>query len=137
MNDIPAISYPKREAFFYLRRQLNSERYWGNFLRDRREAGAVYAYAIDGLFARGGIVPVDEFAVVSGAPIALKKQVPSLEQAIYARRGAAETGLVHHCDAGGAVSFDALHGSPRRGRQRAVGRFGQASPSGDATSHQL
>ena len=43
-----------------------------------RETGTVYACAIDGLDARGGIVPMDEFAVVSGAPIALKKQVPSV-----------------------------------------------------------
>ena len=68
---------PKREAFFYLKSQRNSERYWSNLLRDLREAGSIYACAIDGLDARGGIVPVDEFAVVSGAPIALRKQVPS------------------------------------------------------------
>ena len=70
--------FPKREAFFYLRSQRNTELYWGNLLRDLREAGTVYACAIDGLDARGGIVPVEEFAVVSGAPIALKKQVPSV-----------------------------------------------------------
>ena len=73
----PGRLLPKREAFFYLRSQRHSERYWGNLLRDLREAGSVHACAIDGLAARGGIVPVDEFAVVSGAPIALKKQVPS------------------------------------------------------------
>ena len=68
---------PKREAFFYLRHQRNTELYWENLLRDLRETGAIYACAIDGLRARGGVVPVGEFAVVSGAPIALKKQVPS------------------------------------------------------------
>ena len=68
---------PKREVFFYLENQYNTELYWQNLLRDLREAGAVYAFAIDGLTARGGIVPVDEFPVVSGAPIALKKQIPS------------------------------------------------------------
>ncbi len=73
----PGLLLPRREAFFYLRSQRNSEIYWCNLLRDLRETGTVYACAIDGLFARGGIVPVDEFAVVSGAPIALKKQVPS------------------------------------------------------------
>ena len=74
----PGRLLPKREAFFYLRNQRNRERYWENLLRDLREAGTVYACAIDGLAARGGIVPVDEFAVVSGAPITLKKQVPSV-----------------------------------------------------------
>ena len=73
----PGRLLPKREAFFYLRDQRNTERFWDNLLRDLRETGAVYACAIDGLDARGGIVPVDEFAVVSGAPLALKKQVSS------------------------------------------------------------
>ena len=73
----PHLLLPKREAFFYLRSQRNTECYWENLLRDLRETGAVYACAIDGLSARGGIVPVGEFAVVSGAPLALKKQIPA------------------------------------------------------------
>ena len=73
----PSQLLPKREGFFYLRCQRNSELYWDNLMRDLRETGAVYACAIDGLRARGGVVPVDEFAIVSGAPIALKKQVTS------------------------------------------------------------
>ena len=71
----PGRLLPRGEAFFYLRDQRNTERFWNNLLRDLRETGAVYGCAIDGLKARGGIVPVDEFAVVSGAPLALKKQV--------------------------------------------------------------
>ena len=69
---------PKREAFFYLAGQHDGERYWQNLLRDLREANAIYACAIDGLAARGGVVPVDEFHVVSGAPVNLRKQVPSV-----------------------------------------------------------
>ena len=68
---------PKREAFLYLDRQRNTQTYWTNLLRVLRETGSVYACAIDGLRARAGIVPVEEFPVVSGAPIALKKQVPA------------------------------------------------------------
>lgn len=66
---------PRREAFLYLQRQRYTQRYWDHLLRDLRETGTVYASAIDGLRARGGIVPVDEFPVVSGAPIELRKQV--------------------------------------------------------------
>ena len=69
---------PKREAFLYLKRQRNTQIYWTNLLRDLRETGSVYACAIDGLRARGGIVPADEFPVVSGAPIHLKKQVSAV-----------------------------------------------------------
>ena len=68
---------PRREAFLYLQRQRNTQRYWDHLLRDLRETGTVYACAIDGLHARGGVVPVDEFAAVSGAPIELDKQVPA------------------------------------------------------------
>lgn len=68
---------PKREAFFYLREQRNTERYWDNLLRDLRETASVFGCAIDGLRTRGGVVPVDEFATISGAPVALKKQIPS------------------------------------------------------------
>ena len=68
---------PKREAFFYLRDQRNSELYWDNLQRDLRESGAIYACAIDGVDARGGIIPIEEFPVVSGAPIALRKQISS------------------------------------------------------------
>ena len=73
----PGHLLPKREAFFYLRPQRNSEIYWNNLLRDLRETRSVLACAIDGLRARGGVVPVGEFATISGAPIALKKQIPS------------------------------------------------------------
>ena len=66
---------PKREAFLYLKHHRNKQIYWNHLLRDLRETGSVYACAIDGLRARGGIVPEDEFAVVSGAPITLKKQI--------------------------------------------------------------
>ena len=68
---------PKREAFFFLESQRNTERYWDNLLGDLRDTGAVYGSAIDALRARGGVVPMDEFCVVSGAGLALKKQVPS------------------------------------------------------------
>ena len=68
---------PRREAFFYLHGQRNSELYWDNLQRDLRESGTIYACAIDGLDARGGIVPIEEFAAVSGAPIALRKQISS------------------------------------------------------------
>lgn len=38
---------------------------------------SIYGFAIDGICARGGIVPISEFDIVSGAPLRLKKQVIS------------------------------------------------------------
>ncbi len=67
--------FSKHEAFVFLESQYNTERYWTNLLRDLRDKNTVYACALDGIAARGGIVKTTEFAVISGAPIALKKQV--------------------------------------------------------------
>ena len=66
---------PRNEDFLYLTHQRGSERYWNNLLRDLRDRRSVYACSIDALAARGGIVPVREFAVVSGAPVALQKHI--------------------------------------------------------------
>lgn len=68
---------PNRETFIYLQQQRNDERFWINFQGALRETNSVYGAAIDGLIARGGIVHIDDFAVISGAPIALKGQVAS------------------------------------------------------------
>ena len=57
LSDTPVTFYLDGKLFFYLRSQRNSERYWDNLLRDLRGTGSVYACAIDGLDARGGIVP--------------------------------------------------------------------------------
>ena len=67
--------FPKNEDFYFLQSQYKTEWYWKNLLRDLRNKNTVYACALDGISARGGIVKTDEFAVISGAPIALKKQI--------------------------------------------------------------
>jgi hypothetical protein len=64
----PVQLLPKREAFLYLEKDRNTERFWANLIRDLRESGSVFAAAIDGIIARGGFIRADQFAVVSGAP---------------------------------------------------------------------
>ena len=103
--------FPKREAFYYLTNQHNSEPYWENLLRDLREEETIYACAIDGLAARGGVVPVDEFHVVSGAPMNLRKQVPSvvvaktlLEIGIIEEKSIGDLGNCYIANCGGAMS---------------------------------
>ena len=113
---------PKREAFLYLRSQRNKQIYWDHLLRDLRETGSVYACAIDGFRARGGIVPVDEFAVVSGAPTALKKQVSTskvMEEliALGVMKDAELGGLGRCCIAEGSAvmtPLDTVHIRARR-----------------------
>ena len=69
----PVALLPKREAFLYLAKDRNGERFWQNFLRDLRETNSVYAAAIDGFIARGGRLPSDQFAVISGATVSPRK----------------------------------------------------------------
>lgn len=66
---------PKREAFLYLQHQRTTERMWVNFLRDLRETNSAYGAAIDGIAARGGMIPVEEFPIIAGAPLAMRGQV--------------------------------------------------------------
>jgi hypothetical protein len=76
IRSFPYALLPKREAFIYLEDDRGTERYWTNFHDALRETDSVYAAAIDGVIARGGIVSADEFAVISGAPNQQQKHVP-------------------------------------------------------------
>jgi hypothetical protein len=69
IRSFPIPLLPKREAFLYLEKDRNGDRFWRNFIRDLRATGSVYSAAIDGMIARGGMVPADEFCAISGAPI--------------------------------------------------------------------
>lgn len=68
---------PNREAFLYLANQRNTDQFWINFHAALRVSNSIYGLALDSLIAKGGIIKVEEFAVISGAPLALKKQVSS------------------------------------------------------------
>lgn len=65
----PIPMLPKREAFLYLEKDRNGERFWQNFMRDMRATNSVFAASVDGMIARGGLVRADQFASVSGATI--------------------------------------------------------------------
>ncbi len=73
----PVPLLPKRESFLYHQDQRSTEAFWTNFVRDLRDTKSIYGIALDGLATRGGLIPVDEFAVISGAPLALQRQVSS------------------------------------------------------------
>lgn len=78
VRKFPLKLLPKNEGFYYLQDQRNRDPFWANFLRDMRESNSLYALALDGLDARGGVVPYDQFAVISGAPTKpMKRQLTS------------------------------------------------------------
>ena len=72
-----SIPLPNNENFIYLesQRKKQEEIFWGNLHKAWRETNSIYGMAVDGLMNRGGKVEISEFSVISGAPIALKKQV--------------------------------------------------------------
>ena len=68
---------PKREAFLYLEKDRNTERFWQNFIRDMRSTNSVYAATIDAMIARWGFIRADQFAATSGATVIPQKgQLP-------------------------------------------------------------
>lgn len=72
----PVKLLPKNEGFYYLQNDRNTEAFWANLIRDLRASGSVYGLAMDGLAARGHIVPEDQYAVITGAPaLPMKGQV--------------------------------------------------------------
>lgn len=69
----PVPLLPRRESFLYLEKDRNSDRFWENFMRDLRATNSIYAAAMDGMIARHGIIPADQFNVISGATVFPKK----------------------------------------------------------------
>lgn len=75
IQKFPIRLLPKNEDFLYLEYQRKSELFWTKFQNALRDTGSIYGHVIDALAARGGVIPTDEFAIISGAPIAMKRQV--------------------------------------------------------------
>lgn len=76
----PVPMLPKREAFLYLEKDRNTDRFWTNFIRDLRATNSVYAAAIDGMIARGGFIRIDQFASISGATVIPQKGQLTVER---------------------------------------------------------
>ena len=75
----PVQLLPRRESFLYLEKDRNSDRFWENFMRDLRATNSIYAAAMDGMIARHGIIPADQFNVISGATVFPQKGQLSAE----------------------------------------------------------
>jgi hypothetical protein len=69
----PVPMLPKREAFLYLEKDRNCERFWQNFIRDMRATNSVYAATIDAMIARYGFIRADQFPATSSATVIPQK----------------------------------------------------------------
>lgn len=74
---LKGLVFPRNARFLYLAKQDGSEAYWHALARDIREASPAYGPALAAVQARDGVVPLDQFSIVSGSPIRQKGQVSS------------------------------------------------------------
>lgn len=68
---------PKNESFVYHEQDRDSERFRVALVHDLKESNSICGIALSSLEARGGLVQRHGFDVISGAPIAQRKQVSS------------------------------------------------------------
>jgi hypothetical protein len=74
---LQGLIFPRGVRFLYHDSTFGSERYWRALVRDIGEASPAYAAAVAALEARGGIVPLSHFDIVSGSPVRQKGQIAS------------------------------------------------------------
>lgn len=94
---------PKKEGFLYLEDDALSDRFIDNLIDSLRATGSAYAYAIDGLAARGGTVKEEEFAVISGSADRQKGHIPN--EAIVKRLVDYGLFIKHDADNGPVISL--------------------------------
>jgi hypothetical protein len=109
---LPGLIFPRGVRFIYLESTANSDIFWEALIRDVGKASPSYAAAIGGLRARGGIVPLSQFNVVSGAPLKQKGQISS--ETVLARLVAVRLMEVYDVDGIGPCVALAASGHFRR-----------------------
>lgn len=96
VNRLAGLVFPKGVRFFYVESDYNGERYWRALAEAASKASPAYGAALAALEARGGIVPLNQFAVICGSPVRQAGQVSSenvlkrLEAVKLVRRGDVE-----------------------------------------------
>src|SRR5689334_1022999 len=68
---------PKREHFLFITKQFNTERFWRALLNAHTSRKSAYGVALQSILARGGIIPLKHFQIISGSPLRLRKHVGS------------------------------------------------------------
>lgn len=77
VNRLAGLVFPKGVRFFYLESDYNGERYWRALAEAAGKASPAYGAALAALEARGGIIPIDQFSIISGSPIRQSGQISS------------------------------------------------------------
>lgn len=74
---LKGLIFPRNTRFLYHAKHEGSEQYWKALTRDIGEASPAYGPALAALQARDGVVPLEQFTIISGSPIRQKGQVSS------------------------------------------------------------
>ena len=77
VHRLMGLVFPRNARFLYHVKHDGKEVYWRSLARDIHEASPAYGPALAALQARDGVVPLDEFSIISGSPIRQKGQVSS------------------------------------------------------------
>lgn len=99
--------FPHNSQFLYLKEHYRTEQFWDSLLEAFGKTGSIYGHAIFGLEGRGGIIPVRQFGIVSGAPKRLKKQI-SYEKVLENLIKLELLEMRNHLELGECVSFSEL-----------------------------
>jgi hypothetical protein len=74
---LKGLIFPRNARFLYHAKHDGTEQYWTALARDIRKVSPAYGPALAALQARDGVVPLDQFAIISGSPIRQRGQVSS------------------------------------------------------------
>lgn len=77
VHRLKGLVFPRNARFLYHSKHEGTEQYWTALARDIREASPAYGPALAALQARDGVVPLDQFTIISGSPIRQQGQVSS------------------------------------------------------------
>ena len=107
ISAVKGLPLPKREQFLFIRKQLGTEPFWEALLNAHTARRSAYGIALQSLLARGGMVPLNHFEIISGSPARLRKHVGTrtlLERLVASRT----VKLIGHVDLGQCVAIDAM-----------------------------
>ena len=100
---LSGLRLPHNDSFLYLKGQYGSDKFWAALAVALDRCNSAYGLLIHAMLARGGVLAADEVAVVSGSPVAMKKQLTS----DHVVEGLRATGLVELDEASGLLTFNA------------------------------
>jgi hypothetical protein len=117
---LKGLVFPRNARFLYHEKDAGKERFWTALARVVSEASPAYGPALAALRARDGVVPLEQFSIISGSPIRQRGHISS--ETVLERLEAVR--LVQRRESQGVGPVVALHangylGTPDFGRLRA------------------